>query len=310
MEPSELEELHGELWSSPVLTRRERRLVTIQCLAFAVTAEPILDHAYAALKSGDLTVEELLEVDLHFAVYCGWPKASNLEMYVRQAWARVQEEAGDEPRPLPMRPTEELETTTGRHGCVAGNRSSLDVNLVPAPRRDSPYQHAGILNFVFGHVWQRPGLNRRDRSVRHRCVRGCVRGADPDLGPCRVGAEVGRHLETRDGRAHPPLRGLRRRGTCGRAPGGSREDLGGTRGLGGRIVKPAPFRLHRPTTVAEATAVFGEYGDEAKVLAGGQSLVPMLALRLTRFEHLVDLNGVDELARHRARRTARCASVR
>ena len=60
-------------------------------------------------------------------------------------------------------------------------------------------------------------------------------------------------------------------------------------------MKPAPFRLHRPTTVAEATAVFGEYGDEAKVLAGGQSLVPMLALRLTRFEHLVDLNGVAEL---------------
>ena len=37
------------------------------------------------------------------------------------------------------------------------------MNLVPAPGRDSPYQHAGILNFVFGHVWQRPGLGRRDR---------------------------------------------------------------------------------------------------------------------------------------------------
>ena len=60
-------------------------------------------------------------------------------------------------------------------------------------------------------------------------------------------------------------------------------------------MKPAPFRLHRPTTVAEATAVFAEFGDEAKVLAGGQSLVPLLALRLTRFEHLVDLNGVTEL---------------
>ena len=41
--------------------------------------------------------------------------------------------------------------------------------------------------------------------------------------------------------------------------------------------------------------MFGEYGDEAKVLAGGQSLVPLLALRLTRFEHLVDLNGVAAL---------------
>jgi carbon-monoxide dehydrogenase medium subunit len=61
-------------------------------------------------------------------------------------------------------------------------------------------------------------------------------------------------------------------------------------------VKPAPFDLHTPTTVAEACAVLAEFGDEAKPLAGGQSLVPMLALRLTRFEHLVDLNGVAALA--------------
>jgi carbon-monoxide dehydrogenase medium subunit len=60
-------------------------------------------------------------------------------------------------------------------------------------------------------------------------------------------------------------------------------------------MKPAPFTLHRPTTVAEAAGLLAEHGDEAKPLAGGQSLVPMLALRLTRFEHLVDLNGVAEL---------------
>ena len=61
-------------------------------------------------------------------------------------------------------------------------------------------------------------------------------------------------------------------------------------------MKPAPFRLHRPTTVAEATAVFAEHGDEAKVLAGGQSLVPLLASSPhVFFEHLVDLNGVTAL---------------
>ena len=60
-------------------------------------------------------------------------------------------------------------------------------------------------------------------------------------------------------------------------------------------MKPAPFTLHRPTTVPEAASLLAEHGDEAKPLAGGQSLVPMLALRLTRFEHLVDLNGVAEL---------------
>jgi aerobic carbon-monoxide dehydrogenase medium subunit len=42
--------------------------------------------------------------------------------------------------------------------------------------------------------------------------------------------------------------------------------------------------------------VLAEYGDDAKVLAGGQSLVPMLALRLARFDHLIDVNRVGELA--------------
>ncbi len=63
----------------------------------------------------------------------------------------------------------------------------------------------------------------------------------------------------------------------------------------GSPVKPAPFEYHAPATVTDVAALLAEHGDEAKPLAGGQSLVPMLALRLTRFEHLVDLNGVDEL---------------
>jgi carbon-monoxide dehydrogenase medium subunit len=60
-------------------------------------------------------------------------------------------------------------------------------------------------------------------------------------------------------------------------------------------MKPAPFAYDDPTTLAEATAILSRHGDEAKVLAGGQSLVPMLALRLARFERLVDLNRIAEL---------------
>jgi len=60
-------------------------------------------------------------------------------------------------------------------------------------------------------------------------------------------------------------------------------------------VKPARFEYHAPESVADVVALLAEHGDEAKPLAGGQSLVPMLALRLTRFEHLVDLNRVAEL---------------
>src|SRR5438552_1467408 len=61
-------------------------------------------------------------------------------------------------------------------------------------------------------------------------------------------------------------------------------------------MKPAPFEYHAPETVDEVCGLLAEHGDEARVLAGGQSLVPMLALRLTRFGHLVDVNRVGELS--------------
>jgi carbon-monoxide dehydrogenase medium subunit len=60
-------------------------------------------------------------------------------------------------------------------------------------------------------------------------------------------------------------------------------------------MKAAAFAYHRPSTVAEAVQMLGEFGDDAKILAGGQSLVPMLAMRLTHFETLIDISRVDEL---------------
>jgi aerobic carbon-monoxide dehydrogenase medium subunit len=61
-------------------------------------------------------------------------------------------------------------------------------------------------------------------------------------------------------------------------------------------VKPAAFEYHAPETIDDVVGLLAEHGDEAKPLAGGQSLVPMLALRLARFEHVIDLNGVPALA--------------
>jgi carbon-monoxide dehydrogenase medium subunit len=56
------------------------------------------------------------------------------------------------------------------------------------------------------------------------------------------------------------------------------------------------FCYHRPATVEEAVGLLAEYGSDAKVLAGGQSLVPLLALRLSHPEHLVDIGRIDGLA--------------
>jgi aerobic carbon-monoxide dehydrogenase medium subunit len=61
-------------------------------------------------------------------------------------------------------------------------------------------------------------------------------------------------------------------------------------------LKPTAFEYHAPTTAAEAVGLLAELGDEAKLLAGGQSLIPMLALRLAVFEHLVDIGHIPELA--------------
>jgi CO/xanthine dehydrogenase FAD-binding subunit len=61
-------------------------------------------------------------------------------------------------------------------------------------------------------------------------------------------------------------------------------------------VKPAPFELFRPGSLGEALGLLAEHGDEAKPLAGGQSLVPVLNMRLLRPAVLVDLNSVPGLA--------------
>jgi carbon-monoxide dehydrogenase medium subunit len=60
-------------------------------------------------------------------------------------------------------------------------------------------------------------------------------------------------------------------------------------------VKPSAFDYHAPESIDEAVALLAELGDGAKVLAGGQSLVPMISLRLAYFDHLVDIGRIDAL---------------
>jgi carbon-monoxide dehydrogenase medium subunit len=60
-------------------------------------------------------------------------------------------------------------------------------------------------------------------------------------------------------------------------------------------MKPAPFLYHAPETVAEVLALLSEHGDEAKVLAGGQSLIPTMNFRLAQPSVLIDINRVADL---------------
>jgi aerobic carbon-monoxide dehydrogenase medium subunit len=58
---------------------------------------------------------------------------------------------------------------------------------------------------------------------------------------------------------------------------------------------PGAFAYHRPKSVAEAVGMLADLGDDARALAGGHSLIPMMKLRLAKPEHLVDLAGISEL---------------
>jgi carbon-monoxide dehydrogenase medium subunit len=59
---------------------------------------------------------------------------------------------------------------------------------------------------------------------------------------------------------------------------------------------PAAFEYHAPSTLGEATALLTKLGDDAKVLSGGQSLIPLMKLRLANPAHLVDINGIPGLS--------------
>lgn len=183
--------LFGEVWARPALGRRPRRWVALTCACAADTPGPIEANMYAALASGDINFEELQEFILHFAVYCGWPKASFAEQVLWQQLAALNSERG---LPAPeMRPVELWQPGVDPEERLQnGERCFADINWVPAPGRTSPYTTAGILNFVFGEVWQRPGLSVRDRRF---ITLACV-GVDDAVMPIR--SHVYSALKSRD----------------------------------------------------------------------------------------------------------------
>lgn len=184
--------LFGEIWSRPGLSIRDRRIVSLACLAAADVPTELTAHVYAALASGAVSVEQLNEITLHFAVYCGWPKASNLETTVRTQWHRVHAERGQETPAFPALDLADLGPQDHQRRIDGGVEEFVSVNATPAPPTDSPYFSAGILGFVFGHVWQRPGLSRRDRRL---VTLPCVGLSDAQM---PIASHVGSALETGD----------------------------------------------------------------------------------------------------------------
>lgn len=160
-----LDFVFDQVWARPGLSRRDRWFIALPCLAAADTEEPLREHVYAALRSEDVTIDEMRETVLHFAVYAGWPKASLFNMTVDAQWQRLHAER-DQPVPPPT-PLLPLATPSDPEARLrVGEQSFRDVNCLPfAPVRDDPYSGAGILNFVFGEMWLRPGLGMKQRRL-------------------------------------------------------------------------------------------------------------------------------------------------
>ena len=208
-----LDFVFADIWNRPGLSRRERRWVTLACVGAADTVGPIESHVYAAMNSGDMTLEEMQEFVLHFAVYCGWPKGSFLDQVVWSQHVRICEERGDPP-PTPRQLEVWQPGLDPEQRLQNGAESFATINCVPAPGRTSPYTTAGILNFVFGEVWQREGLSVRDRRfITVACV-----GVDDAATPIR--SHVYSALKSRDVTLRGDARvGLALRGVCRLAEG-------------------------------------------------------------------------------------------
>jgi 4-carboxymuconolactone decarboxylase len=85
----------GHVWQRPNLNQRDRRLVTIPCVGVSDALGPIRSHIGSALKSRDISLDEMQEIILQFSAYYGFAKGEQMNDIAAQEWTRIQaEEAG------------------------------------------------------------------------------------------------------------------------------------------------------------------------------------------------------------------------
>jgi len=146
----------AEVWTRPGLDPRARFLISLSGAARAQDQSALDGYVRGALKAGGLTLAELREVALHVAVYSGWSTGACLDAAI----TRVADALGLPPVPIvpirgePWDPQVRIEQ---------GAAAFRDVMVFGGPPPATAYFEAGILNFVFGETWLRPGLDQRSR---------------------------------------------------------------------------------------------------------------------------------------------------
>lgn len=156
LEASWRDYVYAEVWARPGLDLRSRFLISMSTAACARDESATAAYVRGALSKGQLTLSELQEAVLHTAVYAGWSYGGVLDGAV----TRVAAERGLSPAAYaPIRaaswdPQVRLEE---------GRQSFLHHMKFDGPPPQTAYFEGGILNFVFGEMWNRPGLDQRAR---------------------------------------------------------------------------------------------------------------------------------------------------
>jgi 4-carboxymuconolactone decarboxylase len=157
LEASWRDYVYAEVWTRPGLDRRSRYLISMASAACAGGQPDVLDgYARGALKLGELTLVELREAALQLAVYAGWSRGIALDTAVTRAAKQLGLPAADY---APIRE----QSWDAQRRLAEGAANFTSVMTFPAPPPVTPYFEGGILNFVFGEMWMRPGLDQRAR---------------------------------------------------------------------------------------------------------------------------------------------------
>jgi 4-carboxymuconolactone decarboxylase len=154
-----LDQEFAELWNRGVLTRIERRWIAVAAHTAIGVPGTIRPYVYGALRSGDLTVDQLLEAAHHAAYYCGFPRAQQLDDAV---W----DVAGQ----LGLSPTDALDLapvewpSPEARAALGGEQFEAVVGL-PAPLGVEDLSVVGTLDAVFSEVWPRGVLTKKERRI-------------------------------------------------------------------------------------------------------------------------------------------------
>jgi 4-carboxymuconolactone decarboxylase len=156
LEASWRDYIYAEVWARPGLDLRSRFLISMSSAAGTGDQSATAAYVRGALAKEEVTLSELREAALHTAVYAGWSTGGVLDKAVSQVAAELGLAPAAYPpiRAAPWDPQVRLEQ---------GRESFLHNMKFGGPPPQTAYFEGGILNFVFGEMWNRPGLDQRAR---------------------------------------------------------------------------------------------------------------------------------------------------